>query len=275
MMPSALPQMPTYGAPMVGTGSTLSCSTPFDSPRTREARLPTSLMPHSQPVSRTLSMPSPRSTQALPAPAAPFPPAFGHAATLPVSVETSAPNQLSPRHRLGSTTLPSSAAPPKPANFRSVREYLFYTDGELHKVEVSHNKCVFHLTLDGFLQRELAHGTSLFNKDVYKLPFKVFAPDGQTLEALVEIKWSPWNTTWYYSLVVNGVEVTPCWVRGEKELPRREPPEIMSLSKTRASMPHIAVALDTPSVPLVGGALDTPTFEDKLLDARNRLASME
>jgi len=100
-------------------------------------------------------------------------------------------------------------------DFNTVRGFRFKTRGELHKVEIAHNKGKFQLALDGEVVGMLKHRVfgAIFKKDKKRMECKVVVTTGERLDCVARMEWKPRQKSWDYELMVHGISVASCWER--------------------------------------------------------------
>jgi hypothetical protein len=132
-----------------------------------------------------------------------------------------------------------------------VRKFRFLAMGQVHEIEIAHMDWVWQILHNGRIIDRRTHAVS---EDSCQCEFKIEAGSMPTLNAQVCMSWDNLKTLWYYTLLVDNLNVPPCWskIKGDLDSPLLEvvslaPAYSTDLQPTRDSVAPLP--MDSPVVP--------------------------
>jgi hypothetical protein len=96
-----------------------------------------------------------------------------------------------------------------------VRRFRFYAMGKLHEVEIGHQDWVWQIVHNGVLLDRRTHGVWENNCNC---TFQVDVPDSPKLDVEVMMSWDVKKVLWYYTLLVNHINIPACWTKPRGEI---------------------------------------------------------
>jgi len=97
-----------------------------------------------------------------------------------------------------------------------VRVFRFLTRSTSRDVSITHKGATWTLYVDGEPVANESHSAwSIFSSKTMQIQFQVAVPGEPAVNGTLTMVWKAGGPNWSYSMVVNTVEVLPCWTKKE------------------------------------------------------------
>jgi len=96
-------------------------------------------------------------------------------------------------------------------SFKTVRVYHFTTHRKFRSLAVLHASCMWKFVVDGVVQKELGHASSMFSTMKHSADLEIPMEGEASLSARMDMEWKPMDGRWYYTLNIGDMQIEPVY----------------------------------------------------------------